>query len=500
MARAPAGPSPAPAAPAGGAPAARDAPGPAPARPAAPPAPRPTPPRSSPRAFAPPPDEERAGRQVLRRSLLQIQQAVQADESKTLAERIARVNKVGQIFKAWVVSRDPKVQAPGLAVLAVLAHHDHAAKVLCQRELLEQLPPLHKHKQHARVVAEIYTGLSSMDSLKAQLSSEGGLFDIMANQMKSKDVAVIRHGLETFQQMCSEREILAQLDEERGPEALLKQLFDFASKDDTDLERNALLAIARLLKLEEYAKKVCTEKNGDRLEILVEKTGDDFASRKVPAALAVVNLCEHKELRLQLVRKRAFQLFVEMGQVESLRRYQVNYQRVAAMGIANLSCNYQMRDIASKVGVLDAVAQMLASGSQAVRRHAAKACAELTLHEGNADQLVEGGAIPPLLAMARSGDRGSEAEAVRALNNMAICEANQRLILKEGRQSALLYLKASPNLAVQEVAGKIMTRIRVNKMRFAGKVAMSAKKSRGGDDEADPDFDELPGQVPAAAN
>ena len=106
--------------------------------------------------------------------------------------------------------------------------------------------------------------------------------------------------------------------------------------------------------------------------------------------------------------------------------------------------------------------------------------------------------------MARSGHRGSEAEAVRALNNMAISEANQRLILKEGGQSALLYLKASPNLAVQEVAGKIMTRIRVNKMRaaarFAGKVAMSAKKARGGDDEADPDFDELPGQVPAAAN
>ncbi len=442
---------------------------------------------------------------MLRRSLAQIHQAVQADGSKDLAERIARVDKVGQIFKAWVVSRDPKVQAPGLAVLALLAHNDYAAKILCQRELLEQLAPLHKHKQHARVVAEIYTGLSSMDGLKAQLaSSEGGLFDITANQMKSKDVAVIRYGLETFQQMCSEREILAQLDEERDPEALLKQLFDFASKDDTDLERNALLGIARLLKLEEYAKKVCTEKNGDRLKILVEKAGDDFASRKVPAALAVVNLCEHKELRLQLVRKRAFQLFVEMGQVESLRRDQVNYQRVAAMGIANLSCNYQMRDIASKVGVLDAVAQMLASGSQAVRRHAAKACAELTLHEGNADQLAEGGAIPPLLAMARSGHRGSEAEAVRALNNMAISEANQRLILKEGGQSALLYLKASPNLAVQEVAGKIMTRIRVNKMRaaarFAGKVAMSAKKARGGDDEADPDFDELPGQVPAAAN
>merc|ERR1719375_969242 len=87
-------------------------------------------------------EKSRVGRpEVLRRSLLQIQQAVQADESKTLAERIARVDKVGQIFKAWVVSRDPKVQAPGLAVLAVLAHHDHAAKVLCQRELLEQLAP-----------------------------------------------------------------------------------------------------------------------------------------------------------------------------------------------------------------------------------------------------------------------------------------------------------------------------------------------------------------------
>ena len=56
---------------------------------------------------------------------------------------------------------------------------------------------------------------------------------------------------------------------------------------------------------------------------------------------------------------------------------------------------------------------------------------------------------------------------------------------------------------MQEVAGKILTRIRVNKMRaaarFAGKVAMSAKKAQGEDDD-DLDFDELPGQVPASAS
>jgi len=449
-------------------------------------------------------EKSRAGRpEVLRRNLAQVQQAVQNDRAKTLAEKIARIDKSPLIFKTWVASRDPKVQAPGLAVLAALAQDAYGAKTLCQRELLEQLALLHKHKQHARGVAEIFTGLSGFDSLRPLLMTpECNVFDIVANQLKSKDVAVIRYGLETFQQMCSEENILKQLDEERDPDALLKQLFDFADKDDTDLERNALLAIARLVRLEEYARKVCSDKNGVRLKVLVEKAGADFASRKVPAALAVANMCEHKELRMQMVRKRAFQLFVEMGQVESLRRDQVNYQRVAAMGIANLSCNYQMRDIASKVGVLDTVVQMLASGSQAVRRHAAQACAELTLHEGNADELAAQGAIPPLLIMARSGDRGSEAEAVKALNNMAISETNQRMILKEGGQSALLYLKSSPNLGVQEIAGKIMTRIRVNKMRaaarFAGKVALSAKKAQGDGDDDDIDFDGLPGQVPAS--
>ena len=58
--------------------------------------------------------------------------------------------------------------------------------------------------------------------------------------------------------------------------------------------------------------------SGDKLTKLFRSANDDIASRKLPAALAIANMAGNKNLRVKLVKHRAYQLFVEMGKVGSL--------------------------------------------------------------------------------------------------------------------------------------------------------------------------------------
>ena len=100
----------------------------------------------------------------------------------------------------------------------------------------------------------------------------------------------------------------------------------------------------------------------------------------------------------------------------------MEYQRVAALGLKNLASSFDLRSLAAKVGALEAVVKMLRSRNIETARYAAKAASELSLHEENGRKMVLGGALKPLLEMAKSGDATCENEAVNALANLALSE------------------------------------------------------------------------------
>ena len=85
--------------------------------------------------------------------------------------------------------------------------------------------------------------------------------------------------------------------------------------------------------------------------------------------------------------------------------------------------------------------------------------------------------------MARSGVRLAESDAILAINNMAITEANQNQIMQEGGKGALAYLKVHQNLGVAKMAENVIKRVRMNKLRsaarFAGKLALAQKRTEG---------------------
>ena len=420
--------------------------------------------------------------ETMRRIIKTINAAMARDSEYCL--EFARLEGTAGLVTQWISTKESRTLLGGLHILEACCKFEPGAKVLCNQENIAVLHEKVKNKDRAvvRLVMHSLQGFASLERNRALMGDEGTL-QICAQMLKTKDLELLSCVLAILQLLTIEQPLADKFCEEQDHEQLQKVLFETMKKDDTAVEKNALLLVGRLVTVAAFADRICNEKNGDRLKVLLAHARDNIPSRKLAATLSIVNMSLHKELRMVMVRKRALQLFVELGRIESQRADQAEYQRVAATGISRLCTNFQMRDLAAKVGVLEVVMKMLGSTNLEVKRAAARACAELTLHEENGRRLALSGAIRPLLDMARSGDRLAESDAILAINNMAITEANQNQIMQEGGKGALAYLKVHQNLGVAKMAENVIKRVRMNKLRsaarFAGKLALAQKRTEG---------------------
>ena len=95
--------------------------------------------------------------------------------------------------------------------------------------------------------------------------------------------------------------------------------------------------------------------------------------------------------------------------------------------------------------------------------------------------MVLAGALKPLIDMAKSGDAYCETEAVAALANLAMGEDNQKQFMKEGGMAAIEVMTLSKNPRVQHNAKRLISRLRLAKMRtaarFAGQMATQQKEA-----------------------
>ena len=264
-----------------------------------------------------------------------------------------------------------------------------------------------------------------------------------------------------------------------GPLAalLLLALDAFMRREDVDGQRAALLALARVGTFEPFADAVAEQEG---LAPILDAANDEVPALRAAAGYTLAMLVTHKRLRMALVKKRTLQLFVSMASVESRRRDLADCQRVAALGISRLCCTYHLRLAGAHAGALDAIVKMLRSEHADVRRGAAEAAAQMALVEDNSRRLCFGGALGPLFVMARSGDRFSEYEAVVALSHLAIMPENQNQIVKEGGIHVLQYLQSSADRRVADAAVKLMSRLRMHRLRAAAVLAGKVRKTAEG--------------------
>jgi hypothetical protein len=111
--------------------------------------------------------------------------------------------------------------------------------------------------------------------------------------------------------------------------------------------------------------------------------------------------------------------------------------------------------------------------------------------------MVDFGVFPPLIALAKSGDKYCEDEAVTALANLALTEDNQAEFQKEGGMEAMEVMALSRNPKVVKIAKRLTMRVRMTKLRtaarFAGKMAAVQKEElmKKGEWNEDGDKDEF---------
>jgi len=397
---------------------------------------------------------------------------------------VVRSGKIVPKLHTWAQSRDAVLRRTALICAATLSQASETsgcAEALATSDFLMSCGAIAKQKKDKRLVrvaARYFAAAGGNQNVRVKIV-DASIHDQVWSFVKSKDAETMKFGILAYGKFADDAYCAKQMCQENlTVEDLVKFFFARITKtDDTDVENWCLMAVARLAQAPLFSNKLAKM---DKLPIIFAKANDSIAGRKLAAALCVANCAANKTLRVRLVKHRAYQLFVEMSKVGShARRDMQDFQRVAALGFRNLCSNFHLRALAGRVGAVEAVVRMLRSRDQDIRRYAAKAAAELSLHEENGKKMVDFGAFTPLIALAKSGDRYCEDEAVTALANLALTEENQSEFQKEGGMEAMEIMALSRNPKVVKIAKRLTMRVRMTKLRtaarFAGKMAAVQK-------------------------
>ena len=303
-------------------------------------------------------------------------------ETETASSAVFRSGKVVPKLMAWVSSKDPEVKSSALNCCALLSTHDTGcAESIGTPEFLTQVGNMYKAKDKklGEAAARFFSKAAGNKTVRQRVL-DGNVHKQLWMMVKSKKESVMKLGLIGYSKLADDPAAAEKLCEDDVEEVslfyfyfhvgnwsdgnvfFLSQLVKFffiriAKTDDTDVEKWCLIAVARLSLAAEFGNKLAAM---DKFGILFVKANDTIAGRKLPAALAIANLATNKMLRVRLIKYRALQLFVGMSQVSSnARKDMQDFQRVAALGIRNLSGSFDLRALAGKMGALEAVVKML---------------------------------------------------------------------------------------------------------------------------------------------
>jgi len=373
--------------------------------------------------------------------------------------------------------KDAKVQCEAFEMVKTFATHAESASLIATKEMFKICVSNIKTKNERLGVAASAALTTLVDHEETRfLASDEGLDKSMTTMIADKSIAVVakRNCVVTFGRIADDPEV-ASLMCAKNPDTLIKSFFEIIEKtDDTDTEKWALIAMARLALNDDFSNLI--EKKG-YIPYIFELCRDKIPARKLAAALVVAHMARNKALRVLLVKYRAIQMFCLMAMNTSERADMSEMQRVAALGLKHLASNYELRALCGRSGGIEACVFMVKSRNPEVSRFAALAIGEMSLLEENGTKFCKEGALPPLLAMARSGDTRSEGAAITAISNLTLTPEQQNLVIREGGTKAIEFLQSSANPRAAALAKKLLKRLRLSKLRAACKLAAQIKNT-----------------------
>ena len=371
--------------------------------------------------------------------------------------------------------KEREVQTLAFKLVETLGLHDDCATMLATKEMFKLCVATIKAKNRelANAASGALTTLVNHDDTRF-LASDEGLDKSMTSLIAEKGLGVRtkRNCVVTFARIADDPEV-ASLMSAKAPEQLIKNFLDFVDKtDDTDTEKWALIAIARLAMNDDFSNLMA--KKG-YVPFLFELSRDKIPARKLASALVIAHMARNKDLRETLVKYRAIQLFCTIAMNTSERIDMAEMQLVAALGLKNLASNFDLRALAGRTGAIPACIFMLRSPQPEVKRFAALAIAELALYEKNGERFCKQGALKWIIQLARTGDVRSETAAITALSNLLLSPENQSIMIAEDGTKVVDYLQNSRNPRVAHLAKQLLKRLRMAKLRAACKFAARMK-------------------------
>lgn len=371
--------------------------------------------------------------------------------------------------------KEREVQTLAFKLVETLGLHDDCATMLATKEMFKLCVATIKAKNRelANAASGALTTLVNHDDTRF-LASDEGLDKSMTSLIAEKGLGVRtkRNCVVTFARIADDPEV-ASLMSAKNPEQLIKNFLDFVDKtDDTDTEKWALIAIARLAMNDDFSNLMA--KKG-YVPFLFELSRDKIPARKLASALVIAHMARNKDLRETLVKYRAIQLFCTIAMNTSERIDMAEMQLVAALGLKNLASNFDLRALAGRTGAIPACIFMLRSPQPEVKRFAALAIAELALYEKNGERFCKQGALKWIIQLARTGDVRSETAAITALSNLLLSPENQSIMIAEDGTKVVDYLQNSRNPRVAHLAKQLLKRLRMAKLRAACKFAARMK-------------------------
>jgi hypothetical protein len=413
----------------------------------------------------------------LAKMLTSLRDMIAAEVEERYGKHIARTHGdfLKETLPGFCKFKEAPVQTAALELLETLGLSDDASTYLATNETFKLCVGAIKSKNKPISVAAsaALTTLVNHEDTR-YLASDEGLDKSMTNLITEKSLGVRakRNCVVTFARLADDPEV-ASLMSAKNPEQLLKNFLDFVDKtEDTDTEKWALIAIARLALNDEFSDLMA--KKG-HVPHLFELSRDKIPARKLAAALVIANMARNKNLRETLVKYRAIQLFCTIAMNTSERVDMAEMQLVAALGLKNLASNFELRALAGKTGAIAACIFMMKSQQAEVQRYAALAIAELALYEPNGTKFCKGGVLKWIVRLARSGDVRSEMAAITALNNLMLSPENQSMMIAEDGTKLVDFLTNSRNPRVAHIAKTLLKRLRMAKLRAACKFAARLK-------------------------
>lgn len=160
--------------------------------------------------------------------------------------------------------------------------------------------------------------------------------------------------------------------------------------------------------------------------LIYAKSSDPILQRDVAERLA--NEAVSPERQAQIVECGGIKLLVQLT-----RSTDTEVQRLSAHALANLSAlPINQKAMAEAEGSLDMLVELLKSPCAEVQRQAAKTIANMSVIASNMHLIADKKGLPSLIALVSVPQIKTRIEAIAAIANLAIDDANERALVEEG--------------------------------------------------------------------